>query len=88
MRMRDISELSDNEKLDLEYYNNQVKTKKFMSKKAIKIWGHFQKNPFSMDIKIGDLGTKLNKEPFKKLDVYVEIKNWKELVIERNHKIG
>ena len=75
--MRDISELTTREKLDLEYYNLQVKTKLFMTKKALKIWEHFQKNPFSMDIKIGEIGNIDaigNREPFK-LDVHVKINN-------------
>ena len=36
--MRDISELTDCEKLDLEYYNNQAKTKKFISRRALRIF--------------------------------------------------
>jgi hypothetical protein len=46
--MRDISELSDNEKLDLEYY----RTVDGDPLKKFEIWKHFQKNPFSMDVKI------------------------------------
>ena len=53
--IRDISELSDDEKLDLKYYNDQLKTQPFMDEKAMKIWEHFQNNPFSINIKIGEV---------------------------------
>ena len=54
--MRDFSELSDNEKLDLEYY----RTADGDPLKQFEIWKHFKKNPFFMDIKIGNICTKFN----------------------------
>jgi hypothetical protein len=53
--IRDISELTDDEKLDLKYYNLQLKTQPFMDEKAMKIWEHFQNNPFSINVKIGEV---------------------------------
>jgi hypothetical protein len=58
MSIRDISELSETEKLDFKYYQDRSRTDEFMSERAIKIWEHFQKKPFTADIKIDDITKK------------------------------
>jgi hypothetical protein len=75
--IRDISELSDREKLDLEYYKIQAESQLFMSKRAIKIREHFQNKPFSIDIKIGEIKPNEKSGKVERLNVFTNITTYK-----------
>lgn len=82
--IRDISELTENELVDLEY----LETYKFVAfkddkvrDKVFKISEHFHNNPFSQNIKIGEIdndGKIIFTKPVEKLNVFTNITTHKK----------